>query len=1265
MDNLGLTAEDFNEQPAQDTKVPDLGGHNLPVSEPVAPVDSRAESHNAQAGEERSSLADGIKGAIESTELGKTVASGVEGVVLGVREKAREIGRNLPESMQSGDLDSPLTPYFEKPESTIGKVASSLTTTVAGFFAARAAGVANAVAASVVGTGLTVNPHEENLANTLSEYPMLEPIFEKLAHNPTDSVTVSTAKAMALDLMANGAVIGSVKTASGVFSMLHYSALRMWEKVHGPAPAKMVDQVEKEAAEAVASLSRESPESASVAAGNGKHIELDSKSPSSVITMPGEKESFEKVSLKNLKVKDSDHTGPMNPDKVLSLKAQLETDPSKVPAIVAERRIDGDYIVDGRHRHAAMMATGAESSTVKIIQRAEAKLYGTNGEAIGQVKGPAAARISEAMDRLVMRDTTGLGNTIEGNVPNGVQAGTKAGAATAARKGMEDVQRGVPNPEYLDTSNNTLATLEVIGKEFEAQLQKVQPEYRSVGETRRLAAIAVEDPDEFAGKLAIMAGNMANADVIALGARQVVLKYGDDLFKSAKAHSFQNTPESKAAYEAAVTKLSEFQANLQAVTTGMGRGLRSFAEKVGTAMPKGPDILSIMKDEYKGQTLLKAIAASDGDAEKINMIVKLAKMGGLEKAVGTHNEYWIGLGLLSRISTQVVNLGSTGVNTLMQPAVIAVGHAERLDWKSVKNSVRVYNGLRQAVYDSAYMAYQAFKQDRAIISQAGTMEQKLKFISSYTWGKDPDTIGGRIIDGFGELTRLSFRGLTAGDEFFKQLNYRAKVAANASDEAMDLVRAGKLEKSQIQKFVKDKVDASFNAKGEATSEAALRYAEKAAFVQDLKVATYAKWPSVGELAASMAGHPVLRGTLLPFVKTPTNVLRNQFEYTPVIGQLRREFWDNVVNKGGEEAASSLGKMTVGLGLTLGIGYAALEGRFTGAPPSPGITMPEGWKPYSVVIFDDNGNPKRWIPYDRMQPWGGMVGIIVDALQLSGRIDGPKRDNTAAAIALSLANNLINKNYLRSLTEFTAIFGGYNAEAKLERWMDNKAASYYPGMFAQFNPDDSQREVRSMLDAMMAKDPWLSQKLRPKADYLGHVKPVPVGLPFSLISPSAVSEAGADPVMKELSRLSVGPAQMKTFEPDQWKMLNGTKIDLKDPKYAKDGVLAYDRMVDLIQTVKPLGESKTFYKKLQEVMKDPRYIAAKDQDVSPELPGLQVSMIKAVEAQYRQAAYQQMVREYRDQLGLPRTVTIPEIEAYDKANRKLNRVGEEVLRFGNQ
>lgn len=898
---------------------------------------------------------------------------------------------------------------------------------------------------------------------------------------------------------------------------------------------------------------------------------------------------------------------------------------------------------------AANAAKAAEPVTLKKV----------DGTPVATLSPAASEKFRKLQDKLVINNEMGK-----------VEKPTLGADASAAKQ-------GVPlRPNLNEAPNVVLQTLEDLGK-----LTKIDPKstVRSEESIREVAGMLSQKPEEFVANLKSFNKSAESIESIALGARAHLIAQGEVLVGHAQ-RALMGDAAAREAHTKLFTELADVQAQLARAATNLGRGLHSFG--MATGKFDAAAMAAKMKNPAEAKKMEELIVATGGDADKIAHIISIQQMSWFQKAVGVHNEYWTGLGLLSRVATQTANIVPTAANVFMEPTSMMVGGVMQgltgHGWASAREAVGIYHGLMTSFGDSFHYAWLAAKSERAILSQAGTQEQKTQYISSLTFNMDQNALPGLFVDIIGNITRMSFRGLTAGDEFFKQMSYRAKVAATASREAVDRVKAGTMQRTEVDAHVKQALQDSIDEQGRGILPDALKYAEKAAFVADLKIATIGGFPSAGEVMARVSGnHPVIRGTLLPFVKTPTNVTRTTFEYTPIIGQFRKQFYEDL-KEGGEKQAMAMGKFAIGSGMYIGAMKLVLDGRITGAPPAPGVVVPAGYKPYSFIWkgMGENGGD-LYLSYQRMQPFGDILGLTHDFAKSTGMMDADTRDgvaesmkmmvskfldadagekwnmgaDAATSVGSSYIKSLISKTYFRNMTEFFSTFSGYNSEDQMLRWVQNYTASHVPGIVSSMNPDDTVREVRSTLDAIMARIPGLSQTLPAKRDYFGNIHDVRVGYPLTMINPFSMSETKADPVMNELSRLSTSEAKTSFEAPASTYTIAGKQQDLKTIKNDQ-GVTAYDRMNELMKTVSPPGHSgKNFHDYLEQQMNGPRYDLGKESQTldggQHDFIGLRVKIVKKAEGEYRAAALEQVKNEFKTQLGI-------ESARRDTINTKIGR-----------
>lgn len=1226
----------------------------------------------------------------DPTDSTTSVVAGVEkygaealrGVALGASDASTEIRNRAGLGETSPEPPAPRT-MVESAVADITRVGLGMGVATAALAGAAAASTVAVPAAAVgvggilLGSALVGKPSTDNPFNHLAEYPWMEPILRPLASNPEDHEVFKMAKLNLSDLLgvklgsalANGARLIYLK-AKGAVSPALITATEEEVKVAASTPPSLEElnptKNLQPAKDETAKFLQAEVDKGSIPAGSafrGASVgELEQVLKSKKLVVGADAEGTPGISATTLKKGErptiyGDGVGYIVP-------AGQHTASGRVGEVLANEKLNPntvDFVVGGKKVAFKDLPKAIEELKAGKVNPqatipAEVKpvvIRNIYGDPVVQLTPEQSKKFQSLQDKLVIKEA--------------------AGYVPTPSKGLEEsaAKQGVPlRPKYNDSPNAVLQGLTDLGN-----LTKKQIGAKVVSETatRETASMMGLKPAELVANLKAANAALEDIDAIAVGSRQFLQQQGIEMFGLAK-KALLGDEAAREAHKQLYANVAGVQAEFAQMTTKLGRGLHSYSYNVGPFDKAA--VLAKLANPKEAERMERLIEAAAGDPDKLAHIITMQNLTWFQKAVGTHNEYWTGLGLLSRLATQTVNLGSTAIQGLMQPASMIAGGLEQgmvgSGFDSVRIGVGIYSGMRTALFDSMHMAWQAMKTEKAILSQAGTLEQPTQFISAITYNMNPDKFHSKFIDLLGNITRASFRGLTAGDEFFKQLNYRAYISSQSGMEAADLVRAGKIARAEVPNFVARRLQESIDEQGRGLIPDALTYAEKAAFVQDIKTPTWGGYPSIGELMARNAGHPVVRGALLPFIKTPTNITRTTFQYTPLIGQLRKEFYSDV-GKGGVDQAMAIGKLTLGAGFYAGASMLALEGRITGTSPPPGTIVSPGWQPYSIVfhrghlgdaLADAMGakpGGDLYISYQRMQPFGDILGMSADFAKASGMIDEDTRNGLAQSMSLAaskfldasagdkwnmaanggvsaagaFAKSLASKTYFRNMTEFFSTLSGYNNEAAVLRWFQNYAASHVPGVLSQFNSDDTMREVRSSLDAIMARIPGLSQSLPAQRDYFGAPNDIKVGWPYSIIQPLSMKSTKGDPVFTELQRLSTSSAQAKFNEPDHSYSIGGKMQDLKTI-VNDQGVTAYDRMLELLQTVRPPGETKNFHDRVALVMAGPRYELGKDSatlDGAPDIPGLRLKLIKVEEMKYRQAALDQTKNEFAQQLGI--------------------------------
>jgi hypothetical protein len=468
------------------------------------------------------------------------------------------------------------------------------------------------------------------------------------------------------------------------------------------------------------------------------------------------------------------------------------------------------------------------------------------------------------------------------------------------------------------------------------------------------------------------------------------------------------------------------------------------------------------------------------------------------------------------------------------------------------------------------------------------------------------------------LIGLPTRSLGAADEFFKTLRYRAVVQAEAAMQAEARGLAGQPLKDFVAQEMEKAIDP---ATGQALNQRALLEAQTATFQQEL-------FPgSVGATIQQVRSrHPLLH-FVLPFVKTPINVLRYGQKMTPGLNLLQREFRDAFMGANGTEAqAQAVGQMALGsvfMGLTATM---ALDGKITGPGPSnPDLRQQltaTGWQPFSYVLEDEDGS-KRFVPMGRADPVGmvfAMTATLVEAMRNdpegTAQVD---QELGVAALGYALAKNFTDRTFLANLNQ--AVQALSEPGRRGEKWLANTASNLIPFSSAirgYANHDPYLREANGFIETLLKSMPGYSKTLPPVRDAFG--EPVARRIGLSSDEESDIVEAENNRIILETGK-GIGKPSF-AFE----------GLDLRDITFTEgpnEGRNAYDRLQEISAQLPPYGPfgRPSLKEILTKIIKSTSYRDLPDGD--SDVQGTRLFVLARQVQGYREAAKRALLRENKE------------------------------------
>ena len=476
------------------------------------------------------------------------------------------------------------------------------------------------------------------------------------------------------------------------------------------------------------------------------------------------------------------------------------------------------------------------------------------------------------------------------------------------------------------------------------------------------------------------------------------------------------------------------------------------------------------------------------------------------------NELWIN-SLLSGPRTHVVNFVGNALTTALsfpeQAMTAGIGKLTRSADRAYFGEV----GARAAgLADSSIEALRAMK---TAFRTGDALDDTAKVEA-----RQHEAIPGKL----GTVIRTPTRALTAADEFWKtllsgaelrQLAYR-KAAGEASDKSDFAARYQALLRSPPDDLVKK-------------AQASARYYT---FQRELG--------PVGRGVQQISNNSVLGKILLPFVRTPSNIIKFAGERS-VFGLAMPEV-RQALRAGGRSRDEALARITLGSGLSTAAVTAALDGRVTGGGPTDSgeraALLQSGWQPYSIRVGD------QWVSYQRFDPVSTLIGVAADFAEAGQWATRKEADALALNLGMGIAKNITNKTWLSGLSDAFDVLSDPERYGKhyVQKLI---SAAAVPAVLAQTaqSLDPHIRDARTIADAIKARVPVLSNDVAVRRNVWG--EPVAKGdaIGPDILSPFYSSAVVKAPLNQEIARLRV-PLTL----PQRFLRIEGKRVDLTPEQY---------------------------------------------------------------------------------------------------------------------
>ena len=732
-----------------------------------------------------------------------------------------------------------------------------------------------------------------------------------------------------------------------------------------------------------------------------------------------------------------------------------------------------------------------------------------------------------------------------------------------------------------------------------------------------------------------------------------------------------------------------------ALTLAMRRSKNPISRKIGletSEMQNSALVKEFLNNNSGGMSakkavkLIKDVYNPTNPDKTLKGMLNVAKKTQGNKLLDATIEYWTN-SILSGPRTQAVNFLGNLMTQVLTSLEMTAGAA-------IQGNMPLAKAAFASVFDVILLKEAWSSATKTLITGKEVLD-----IGSRSFESNMQSIGKAIdfskegnidkntINLLGSFINLPARGLLTGDELFKQLSFRRAARLKATMDAFNLglkdskeiadYVEGKIEKivttggqvmsqesliregaAQADKlgligkpntkkradYIKKYVDDNFDEDAAALAQYSIEEARYYTFTKELEEKTIAK-----SLQNTTNNIPMLK-FVLPFVRTPANILSFALERTPFAASVKIPGTDTVMSFPGlrSEAlslregmksndpllrAQTTGKLitsvtTLGLFMDMVTNNNNIFPVVTGAGPRDdrqrNMLEQTGWRPYSIKIGD------TYYSYKRLDPIATLLGISADMNEMmkeSDQYDEEGVEMLFMATATALARNVSNKSFLAGVQMWSEAMNDPDRFGKtLGR---NYAGSFVPNVLSQMQDYDKQplREARTWADAAMKKLPGGRDMLDPQRNLLGEEKIVDYGT-MGFINPVATSEDKSDIVLEELASLKHG------FRHPSSRILQGN-LNLLD--YVNEqGRTAHDRRLDLLQTVRVRG--RTLRQTLSKLIKSSKYqkLAGFSSEVG--LPSPRVQEITKVLRKFKDLANRKMYKEFPDLVSQKNNIT---------------------------
>lgn len=496
----------------------------------------------------------------------------------------------------------------------------------------------------------------------------------------------------------------------------------------------------------------------------------------------------------------------------------------------------------------------------------------------------------------------------------------------------------------------------------------------------------------------------------------------------------------------------------------------------------------------------------------------------------------------------------TGLQPLLREIEAALPRALSKSDKVSGEGVAMIKGIMQGFSEAMAFAKQGFVSGRPLdinmspksfgmsdakfqkfINENFISAERAEMLKADMYDINNKAIGGTV----GEVVRMPTRVGIFIDEFNKAIFRRMEFNAIAYREAARMAKSTGKDAGEIYKGLTKDMMTVENWQQQITDRLGgnnlwnvQNFAKEAVFQEKLT-------GLAASAARFRAEHPV-SALIMPFIKTPYNIIKEGVSYIPGVGLLGKK---EIGNTGKfdfafnipEQRGKVLAKQALGLGAAVALDSAVNAGLITGSSPK------DGRPPFSIKIGDE------WYSYQRVEPLATVFGMAVDTSDIIRKYKEDKNPDKEAtkylgAYAKAIQANIFEKSFMEGLSK--ALFAMSDPERYGSGFLNQYANALVPAIAATTAKvlSPTEREANTFIERAQSRIPGMREELPVKFTKTGEPEQASLSnvlLGIKVTSPTAIEKQLSDIEVDIVgASKKMGGVELNSEQYSRYKELSG-------------------------------------------------------------------------------------------------------------------------------